>query len=140
MDGDDQQYSWVCSSNRDGVGTECRQPIEGEAVVVFGTGGVGLCAVMGAVVSNCNPVIAIDLLESKLEKARAFGATHTIDSSKEDAIARIAEICPDGVDIAIEATGRPAVMAAALSAARSQGGRALVIGNAPKGQTVTLTL
>ena len=114
------------------------KPIEGEAVAVFGTGGVGLCAVMGAVVSNCNPVIAIDLLESKLEKARAFGATHTIDFSKEDATARIAEICPGGVDIAIEATGRPAVMAAALSAARSQGGRAVVIGNAPKGQTVTL--
>ena len=43
-----------------------------------------------------------------------------------------------GVDLAIEATGRPAVMATALTAVRAQGGRAVVIGNAPKGQTVVL--
>ena len=114
------------------------KPRAGESVAIFGAGGVGLCAVMGAVVSNCNPVIAIDLIENKLEMARTFGATHTINVSDTDAVSTIAEICPNGVDLAIEATGRPTVMATALSAARSQGGRAVVIGNAPKGQTIVL--
>tara|TARA_E500000331_G_scaffold153696_1_gene149473 strand:- start:3235 stop:4275 length:1041 start_codon:yes stop_codon:yes gene_type:complete len=114
------------------------KPHAGESVAIFGAGGVGLCAVMGAIVSNCNPVIAIDLIESKLEMARTFGATHTIDASDKDVISGIAEICPDGVDLAIEASGRPTVMATALSAVRSWGGRAVVIGNAPKGQTIVL--
>jgi len=114
------------------------KPSAGESVAIFGAGGVGLCAVMGAVVSKCAPVIAIDLIESKLEMARTFGATHTINVSEQDVALSIAEICPDGVDLAIEASGRPTVMATALSAVRSQGGRAVVIGNAPKGQTIVL--
>ena len=58
--------------------------------------------------------------------------------SSKDVVSGIAEICPDGVDLAIEASGRPTVMATALSAVRSRGGRAVVIGNAPKGQTIVL--
>jgi S-(hydroxymethyl)glutathione dehydrogenase/alcohol dehydrogenase len=114
------------------------KPSLGESVAIFGAGGVGLCAVMGAVVSKCDPVIAIDLIGSKLEMARGFGATHTINVSEQDVVSAIAEICPNGVDLAIEASGRPTVMATALSAVRSQGGRAVVIGNAPKGQTIVL--
>ncbi|MEC7537147.1 MAG: zinc-binding dehydrogenase [Pseudomonadota bacterium] len=114
------------------------KPLAGESVAIFGVGGVGLCAVMGAVVSNCSPVIVIDLIDSKLEMATTFGATHTINASKGDGIAEVMEICPNGVDLSIEATGRPAVMATALTAVRAQGGRAVVIGNAPKGQTIVL--
>jgi len=93
---------------------------------------------MGAVVSKCSPVIAIDLIDSKLEMAVMFGATHIINGGKGNGIEEVMEICPMGVDLAIEATGRPAVMATALTAVRAQGGRAVVIGNAPKGQTVVL--
>ena len=114
------------------------KPQPGESVAIFGAGGVGLCAVMGAVVSKCSPVIAIDLIDSKLEIAVMFGATHTINGRKGNGIEEVMEICPMGVDLAIEATGRPAVMATALTAVRAQGGRAVVIGNAPKGQTVVL--
>ncbi len=114
------------------------KPQPGESVAIFGAGGVGLCAVMGAVVSKCSPVIAIDLIDSKLEIAVIFGATHTINGRKGNGIEEVMEICPMGVDLAIEATGRPAVMATALTAVRAQGGRAVVIGNAPKGQTVVL--
>ena len=70
----------------------------------------------------------IDLIDSKLEMATTFGATHTINASKGDGIAEVMEICPNGVDLSIEATGRPAVMATALTAVRAQGGRAVVIG------------
>ncbi len=114
------------------------KPSPGESVAIFGTGGVGLCAVMGAVVSRCAPVIAVDMIASKLDMARRFGASHTVDASQVDASAAIAEICAGGVDLAIEATGRPVVMATALSVSRPRGGRAVVIGNAPKGQTVVL--
>ena len=58
------------------------KPKPGESVAIFGAGGVGLCAVMGSVVSKCSPVIAIDLIDSKLEMAAVFGATHTINVSK----------------------------------------------------------
>lgn len=114
------------------------KPKAGQSAAIFGVGGVGQCAVMGAVTANCYPVIALDLIESKLKLARRFGASHSINVSKHDGVEAIKEICPDGVDLAIEASGNPMVMASALSAVRAKGGRAIVIGNAPKGQMVVL--
>lgn len=114
------------------------RPERGESAVIFGAGGVGICAIMGAVVAGCAPIVAVDLRSAKLAMARAFGATHTIDAGKGDMVKAIREICPQGADLSIEATGRPTVMAAALAATRSQGGRAVIIGNAPKGETILL--
>jgi S-(hydroxymethyl)glutathione dehydrogenase / alcohol dehydrogenase len=57
-----------------------------ESVVVIGTGGVGLNAIQGAAYSGAYPVIAVDILDNKLEAARVFGATHTVNSQKEDPI------------------------------------------------------
>ena len=59
----------------------------GSSIAVFGCGGIGLSAIQGGVVSGCQRVIAVDLLDSKLEVAREFGATHTINGSKEDPVA-----------------------------------------------------
>jgi S-(hydroxymethyl)glutathione dehydrogenase/alcohol dehydrogenase len=70
--------------------------------------------------------------------AKAFGATHMIDPTDSDVLAEIRKIVPGGVDAAVEATGIPAVMAQALDATRQQGGRAVVIGNAKLGLTLTL--
>jgi Zn-dependent alcohol dehydrogenase len=56
----------------------------GSNVVVIGTGGVGLNAVQGAVLVGAQQIIALDILESKLTAARAFGATHTINAGQED--------------------------------------------------------
>jgi S-(hydroxymethyl)glutathione dehydrogenase/alcohol dehydrogenase len=70
--------------------------------------------------------------------ARAFGATHLLDPAGCDVLAEIRALVPGGVDAAIEATGVPAVMAQALDATRQQGGRAVVIGNARLGVTLTL--
>src|SRR4030043_200670 len=53
------------------------------SVVVMGTGGVGMNALQGAAFSGAYPVIAVDILDNKLEMARTFGATHTINSAKE---------------------------------------------------------
>lgn len=108
----------------------------GQSLAVFGAGGVGLCAISAAAALSCTPIIAVDVLPEKLEAAKRMGATHTVDASSGDAVARIREICPNGLDIAIEASGRPAVMSQALTAVRPQGGAAVVLGNARFGEQI----
>lgn len=105
-----------------------------DSLAVFGTGGVGLCAVAGAALSGCVPLIAVDIKKNKLELARELGATHTVDASREDVAEAIRKIAPGGVDFAIEASGRPQVMRAALECVRPQGGAAVIIGNARHGE------
>jgi S-(hydroxymethyl)glutathione dehydrogenase/alcohol dehydrogenase len=102
----------------------------GDSVAVFGTGGIGINAVMAAALAGGTPVIGVDLKKSRRDLALAFGATHVIDPSQGDIGALIKAIVPQGVDVAVEATGNPAVMAVAVGSTRQQGGRAVVIGNA----------
>jgi len=64
--------------------------------VIIGTGGVGLNAVQGAAISGAYPVIAIDVSDSKLKAAKAFGATHAVNSAKQDPIEAVKELT-DGV-------------------------------------------
>ena len=64
----------------------------GSHVVVIGTGGVGLNSIQGAQVSGARTVIAIDVVDSKIEAAKSFGATHGINSKTEDVAARVLEI------------------------------------------------
>ena len=110
----------------------------GQSVAVFGVGGVGLSAVLGAATAGCEPVIAVDVLAMKLDLAASLGATHVVNASDTDPLAAVAEIASGGVDLAIEATGRPEVMAQALEVVRDRGGRAVVIGNAPFGETMSV--
>lgn len=114
------------------------QPDPGQSLVIFGTGGVGLCAVAGAAIAGCTPIIAVDIRPDKLELARRMGATHFVHAGEMDPLEAIQRICPGGVDFAIEATGRPAVMLQALHSVRNQGGIAVVVGNARHGETVQL--
>lgn len=110
----------------------------GQSAVIFGTGGVGLSAIAGMVVAGCTPIIAVDMAPARLELARLLGATHTVNAGQTDAVAEIARLCPGGVDLAIEATGRPAVMRQALQCVRSQGGVAVIIGNAREGEQLAI--
>lgn len=110
----------------------------GESVAIFGSGGIGTCAILGACAAGCTPVIAIDINFSKLDLARRCGATHTIDAANANAVEAVRDICPNGVDLAVEATGIPAVMAQALGSVRAQGGRAVVVGNAPHGELLEI--
>lgn len=105
----------------------------GDAVAVFGTGGIGLNALMAAALAGASPVIGIDLKESRRDMAKVFGASHVIDPASGDVAAQIKTIVPNGVDFAVEATGVPSVMADAVGVTRQQGGRAVVIGNAKHG-------
>lgn len=106
------------------------KPRPGQSIAIFGTGGIGLCAVAGSAISGCAPIIAIDIIPEKLEVAKKMGATHTICSRDVNALEEILKICPRGIDFTIEATGIPDVMTQALMAVRPQGGIAVVIGNA----------
>lgn len=110
----------------------------GQSVAVFGTGGIGLCAVAGASVAGAEPIVAVDVSSARLAVAREMLATHTVNVTEQEPLAAISDICPGGVDIAMEASGRPEVMVQALAAVRSQGGTAVVIGNAPHGESLSI--
>ncbi len=110
----------------------------GDAIAIFGTGGIGVNAVMAAAFAGANPVIGIDLSASRRDLAKRYGATHVIDPNAGDVIAQIKAIVPNGVDLAVEATGIPQVMDQALASTRAQGGRAVVIGNARHDARLTL--
>jgi S-(hydroxymethyl)glutathione dehydrogenase/alcohol dehydrogenase len=83
----------------------------GESVVVIGAGGIGLGVVLGAHLAGAHPIVAVDLHAHKLERARAFGATHTLTATGEsldDAIRAI--VGTAGADVVIDGTGRPEVI------------------------------
>lgn len=111
----------------------------GNAVAIFGTGGIGLNACMAAAFAGAMPVIGIDPLGSRRDLAKKYGATHVLNPDDGDIIEQIHAIVPGGVDIAIEATGIPAVMSQAIHSTRQQGGRAVVIGNAKHGLTLEIS-
>jgi alcohol dehydrogenase len=99
----------------------------GTSVAVFGAGGVGLSAIMGAKSAGAFPIIAVDRLASKLELARRCGATHVVHSGSDDAVAAIRDLTRGGVETAFEAVGEESVIAQAFAATR-RGGRTVAIG------------
>jgi len=81
----------------------------GDSVAVFGCGGVGDAAVAGSRLAGAHTIIAVDIDDRKLDIARNFGATHTVNSTNEDPIEAIRGLTGgNGVDVAIEAVGLPA--------------------------------
>jgi len=78
--------------------------------VIIGCGGVGLNAVQAAAISGAYPVIAVDIADSKLKAAKKFGATHTINSSKGDAIKEIQAITDGGADYVFVTVGNVAAV------------------------------
>src|SRR4051812_40140126 len=83
----------------------------GESVVVFGAGGIGLNIVQASTLVTAYPIIAVDLHDAKLELARKLGASHLINSSRANARDEIRRACPGGVDVFIDNTGNPEVIA-----------------------------
>lgn len=89
----------------------------GNSVAVFGCGGVGDAAIVGAILAGAAKVIAVDLDPRKLEVAKRFGATHTVNASESDPVAAIQALTDgNGADVVIEAVGRPEVMKQAFYA------------------------
>ena len=89
----------------------------GDSVAVFGCGGVGDAAIVGARLAGAAKVIAVDLDPRKLEIAKKFGATHTVNASEGDPVEAIQALTDgNGADVVIEAVGRPEVMKQAFYA------------------------
>ena len=109
------------------------KPKPGQSIAVFGTGGIGLCAIAGAKIAGCYPIIAVDINDEKLLLAKEMGATHFINSKRVNPVDEMKRICLS-LDFAIESSGLPSVMDQALQAVRPRGGTLVVIGNAPFGQ------
>jgi S-(hydroxymethyl)glutathione dehydrogenase / alcohol dehydrogenase len=109
----------------------------GATVAVYGAGGVGLAVIQGARIAGAGMIIAVDVFESKLAKARELGATHTVDSSKVDPVKAIRELTNGGVEYAFEAIGLKKTAEQAFECIRP-GGTATVIGMIPVGQKLEL--
>jgi S-(hydroxymethyl)mycothiol dehydrogenase len=89
----------------------------GDSVAVFGCGGVGDAAIAGAKLAGATTIVAVDLDDRKLEWAREFGATHTVNASKDDPIEEVRAATGGlGADVCIEAVGHPDVLRQAFFA------------------------
>ena len=109
----------------------------GETVAVIGCGGVGLATINGAAIAGAGRIIAIDRLASKLELAKAFGATDLIDASAGDPVKQVMELTGGGVHHAIEAIGLKVTAEQAFNMLR-RGGTATIIGMIPVGTMIEL--
>ena len=110
----------------------------GASVAVFGMGGVGLSAVMGARAAGACPVVAVDRVAAKLDLAREVGATHTIDASREDAVEAVREATSGGAAYAIESVGSAEVLEQAYHATR-RGGTTITVGLPHPGKTFSIS-
>ncbi len=100
----------------------------GDTVAVIGCGGVGLNVIQGARIAGAGKIVAIDLFESKLEMAKEFGATHTINPGETDPVAAIAALNEGrGADVAFEVIGLGPTIEQALNAVRP-GGEVILVG------------
>ncbi|POG21860.1 S-(hydroxymethyl)glutathione dehydrogenase/class III alcohol dehydrogenase [Aeromonas bestiarum] len=112
---------------------------EGESVAIFGLGGIGLSAVIGARLAKAGRIIAIDINESKFELARKLGATDCINPNDYDKPIQevIVELTDGGVDFSFECIGNVKVMRAALECCHKGWGESVIIGVAGAGQEIS---
>ncbi|WP_429162458.1 S-(hydroxymethyl)glutathione dehydrogenase/class III alcohol dehydrogenase [Aeromonas media] len=112
---------------------------EGESVAIFGLGGIGLSAIIGARMAKAGRIIAVDINESKFELARKLGATDCINPNKFDKPIQevIVELTDGGVDFSFECIGNVKVMRAALECCHKGWGESVIIGVAGAGQEIS---
>jgi len=102
--------------------------LKGASIAIFGTGAVGLAAVMAARIVGANPIIGVDVKPNRLEVARELGATHVIDGRHEDVASRITHITARGVDYVLEITGNWTMHRLAIEVLNPKGTVALLTG------------
>lgn len=108
----------------------------GEDAVVIGAGGVGLNAIQGAKLAGARRIVAVDMLETKLEDARAFGATDGILASEEKPWTRLRALTGRGADAVFVTVGAASIYDTAPRYL-APGGRVVMVGMPPSGQTST---
>lgn len=102
------------------------QPKAGESIIIFGTGAVGLSAIMAAKAVGATPIIAIDIHDHRLKLAKELGATHIINSQQIALAPAITEIVGKGASFAVETTGVPIVVKDAVASIKPLGKVAIV--------------
>ena len=122
-----------------GVGavTKTASVAPGESVVVIGAGGVGLNCLQGAALSGAHPIVAVDVVPSKLEAARLFGATTTVDASRDDVAGAVAAATERRMaDHVFVSVGAGAAIEQGLSL-MARGGETVIVGMPASGITCT---
>ncbi|MEX2327781.1 MAG: Zn-dependent alcohol dehydrogenase, partial [Pseudomonadales bacterium] len=109
----------------------------GSTVAVIGCGGVGLSCINGAAIAGAGRIIAVDMVDSKLEMAKDFGATDVVNGKDADPVAQVLEMTGGGVQYAFEAIGLKVTAEQAFGMIR-RGGTATIIGMIPVGEKIEL--
>ncbi|MGW6197526.1 zinc-dependent alcohol dehydrogenase family protein [Kribbella sp. NPDC055110] len=109
----------------------------GRSAVVFGLGGVGLSALLGAVLVGAHPIVAVDVVPTKLELAQALGATAVVDARDADAVEQVRAATSGGADYAFETVGSAKVLEQAYAATR-RGGTTVTVGLPHPSQTFSV--
>ena len=114
-------------------------PAPGASAVVFGLGGIGMIALMALRAVGCAPLVAVDVEPSKLEIARALGATDVVDAATADPVAAVRALTHGlGADYAVDAAGRTRTIEQAFEAVRSFGGLCVFASHPPSGERIAL--
>jgi S-(hydroxymethyl)mycothiol dehydrogenase len=123
-----------------GAAINTGQVSRGDSVAVIGCGGVGNAAVMGSRLAGARTIIAVDVDDRKLALASGFGATHTVNSSRTDAVDAIQQATGGfGADVVIDAVGRPETYRQAF-AARDLAGTVVLVGVPTPDMELTIPL
>jgi S-(hydroxymethyl)glutathione dehydrogenase / alcohol dehydrogenase len=122
-----------------GIVTNTARLRKGQSVIVFGVGGIGLSVLLAAKQSGANPLIAIDIIDEKLNRALKTGATHALNATKSTAVERIREILgAEGADVVVEAAGKIETMETAFRVTRAGGGLCILAGNLKHGDRIKI--
>ena len=122
-----------------GIITNSVRPTKGSSIVIFGLGGIGLSALMGLVLFDCEMVIAVDISEDRLRLAEEFGATHTINAADCDPVQAIRNLTDGrGADYTVEAAGRSDTIEKAFDAVRRGGGLCVFASHPSHGSRISL--
>lgn len=93
----------------------------GSSAAVIGCGGIGLNIILGCELAGCYPIIAVDVMESKLQFAQELGATHVVNAKEEDPVKALKRLVHNGPDYVFDSVGAPATIAQAVRAAGPYG-------------------
>jgi Zn-dependent alcohol dehydrogenase len=118
------------------INTVSIQP--GDSVLVLGAGGIGISIVQGAAISGATRIIVSDPSESRREQALRFGATHVLDPTDTDVVARTMELTGIGADVAFDAVGSAELIRTGSDATRN-GGTTVMVGAAPVDDLYSMT-
>jgi len=115
------------------------QPEENTTIAIFGLGGIGLSALMATKLYNFKKVIAIDIEDKKLQLAKEFGATHTINSLNENVDEKIKELTSnEGLDYSVEATGLAKIIEIAFKNVKNNGGLCVFASHPQNGDLIRI--